>query len=79
MFVKVQEPTFAEALNISNFDTLFVHRVESGYALSVAKLPYSGPNELYTIATFQNEKNAIFVFTEIMNAIENGEKCWSWD
>ena len=79
MFVKVQDPTFASALNISKFDTIVVHGVYGGYALSVANLPLSDINTFQTIATFDSEDQAKFVFNDLMNAIADDKKYWSLD
>ena len=79
MFVKVQDPTFASALNISKFDTIVVHRVNSGYALSIANLPLSDINAYQRIATFTVEQQAKAAFDNLMVAIADGENYWSLD
>ena len=40
MFAKVQDPTFASAINISKFHTITVRRNGNGYALSAALVPF---------------------------------------
>lgn len=79
MFVKVQDPIFASAINISKFHTITVRRDGNGYALSVAALPLTGMEAYQDIATFSSEHQAQMAFTSLMNAIAAGEHYWSLD
>ena len=79
MFVKVQNPTFASAINISKFHTITVRRNGEGYALSAAPAPLPDMGAYQDIATFSNERQAQMAFNDLMNAIAAGEHYWSLD
>lgn len=74
MFVKVQDPTFASALNISKFDAITIRRTQAGYALSAYIIPFQG--EYHDIAVFGSLEQAKKAFDSLMTAIANGEHYW---
>ena len=76
MFAKVQDPTFATAINISKFDAITVRRTDRGYALSVYNEPLQS-DAFHDIATFPSEQQTQMVFENLMVAIADGKPYWS--
>ena len=79
MFVKVQESTFASAINIRKFHIITVRRNGNGYVLSAYHVPLKDMESYQDIATFSNESQAQMAFNSLMNAIADGKNYWSLD
>ena len=79
MFVKVQDPTFASAINVSKFDVITVRHIDGDYKLSVYNAPLEGMHAYQDIATFSSSQEAQNAFNYLMVAIAENKPYLSLD
>ena len=79
MFVKLQDPSYASAININKFDVITVRRDGDTYKLSAYNVPLENNSSYHDIASFASSQVAIEALGSLMKAIAEKEPFWSLD